>query len=130
MQTYTVQHGDSISKISKLLYGDFSKTQEICKINKIMDCNLVQVGQLLTVPDPINVNDAQVVSESSLAKSTFAKWFPWLFVAGAAYLLGREAMKQHKKNKAQKNSKLALGNHDERKLNGVKRKKKRPKARK
>jgi hypothetical protein len=118
MQKYIVQQGDSISAISKILYGDFSKTHEICKLNNLVDCNLVHPGQELTVPDPTNVQDAQVVSTTtsdatmSKTKTLIGKWFPWIIVAGAAVLLAREANKQSKKNKDAAKPK-ALGYHEE-----------------
>lgn len=108
MQTYTVGYGDSVSKISKILYGDFSKTHEICKLNNLVDCDVVQPGQVLKVPDPTNIQDAEVVPLTVDAgqgwKKTVGKWFPWVVVAAAAYFLGKEASKQHKKNKAAKTS--------------------------
>src|SRR5688572_17078707 len=108
MQTYTVGYGDSVSKISKILYGDFSKTQEICNLNKLVDCNLVQPGQVLKVPDATNVKDGEVVpltaGDGRGWKQTVGKWFPWIVVGVAAYLLTKQGHKQYKKNKASKKS--------------------------
>lgn len=113
MQTYIVGHGDSVSKISKILYGDFSKTQEICKMNNLVDCNLVQPGQVLKVPDPTNLKDAEVVPLTAATggwKKTVGKWFPWIVVGVTAYLLTKQAHKAHKKRKAAKSK--PLGSHD------------------
>lgn len=50
--TYTVVSGDSLSKISKHFYGDASKWNTIWEANKsqIKNPDLVQIGQVLTIP--------------------------------------------------------------------------------
>ncbi|MGI4884887.1 MAG: LysM peptidoglycan-binding domain-containing protein [Janthinobacterium lividum] len=51
--TYTVVSGDSLSKIAKNHYGDGTKWQEIYEANKDLignDPNLIEVGQVLTLP--------------------------------------------------------------------------------
>lgn len=51
-QTYTVKSGDTLSKISKQFYGDASDYMHIFNANrdKLTDPNLIQVGQVLTIP--------------------------------------------------------------------------------
>jgi nucleoid-associated protein YgaU len=51
-QTYTVQSGDTLSKISKQFYGDAGQYQRIFEANrdKLSDPDKVQVGQVLTIP--------------------------------------------------------------------------------
>lgn len=51
-ETYTVVSGDSLSKISKHFYGDASKWKTIWEANKsqIKNPDLIQVGQVLTIP--------------------------------------------------------------------------------
>jgi LysM repeat protein len=51
-QTYTVQSGDTLSKISKQFYGDANKYMEIFNANKdkLKDPDKIQVGQVLTIP--------------------------------------------------------------------------------
>ncbi len=51
-QTYTVKHGDTLSKISQHFYGDASKYMDIFYANrdKIEDPNKIQVGQELVIP--------------------------------------------------------------------------------
>jgi len=49
-QSYTVKPGDSLSKVSKLFYGDANKYNTIAKANSIADPNLIKVGQQLSVP--------------------------------------------------------------------------------
>ncbi|HUS06587.1 MAG TPA: LysM peptidoglycan-binding domain-containing protein [Bryobacteraceae bacterium] len=51
-QTYTVQAGDTLSKISKQFYGDANKYMDIFNANrdKLQDPDKIQVGQVLTVP--------------------------------------------------------------------------------
>lgn len=51
-QTYTVQSGDTLSKISKQFYGDAGQYQRIFEANrdKLSDPDKIQVGQTLTIP--------------------------------------------------------------------------------
>jgi LysM repeat protein len=51
-QTYTVQPGDSLSKIAKHFYGDASDYMRIFEANKdqLDDPNKVQVGMELNIP--------------------------------------------------------------------------------
>jgi nucleoid-associated protein YgaU len=51
-QTYTVQPGDTLSKISKKFLGDANRYMEIYYANrdKIDDPNKLQVGWELTIP--------------------------------------------------------------------------------
>jgi nucleoid-associated protein YgaU len=50
--TYTVQQGDTLSKISKQHYGDGNKYMKIFDANKdkLKDPDKIQVGQVLTIP--------------------------------------------------------------------------------
>ena len=51
-QTYTVKPGDTLSKISKELYGDANEYMGIFYANrdKLKDPDKIQVGQQLTIP--------------------------------------------------------------------------------
>jgi nucleoid-associated protein YgaU len=51
-RTYTVQKGDTLSKISKEYYGDANKYMRIFEANKdkLKDPDKIQVGQVLTIP--------------------------------------------------------------------------------
>ncbi|HEX5943172.1 MAG TPA: LysM peptidoglycan-binding domain-containing protein [Anaerolineales bacterium] len=51
-QTYTVKSGDTLSKISKELYGDSNEYMSIFYANrdKLKDPDKIQVGQQLTIP--------------------------------------------------------------------------------
>jgi len=51
-QTYTVKPGDTLSKISKELYGDSNEYMSIFYANrdKLTDPDKIQVGQQLTIP--------------------------------------------------------------------------------
>jgi nucleoid-associated protein YgaU len=50
--TYTVQKGDTLSKISKQHYGDANKYMRIFEANrdKLKDPDKIQPGQVLTIP--------------------------------------------------------------------------------
>jgi nucleoid-associated protein YgaU len=51
-RTYTVQSGDTLSKISKQFYGDANKYMKIFEANRdvLNDPNMIKVGQVLKVP--------------------------------------------------------------------------------
>ena len=51
-QSYTVQSGDSLSKIAKRVYGDANKWHTIFDANrdKIQNPDLIHPGQVLTLP--------------------------------------------------------------------------------
>jgi nucleoid-associated protein YgaU len=49
---YTVQSGDSLSKIAKTLLGDMNRWREIHELNKdtVKNPDLIQAGQTLKIP--------------------------------------------------------------------------------
>ncbi|MBV9574834.1 MAG: LysM peptidoglycan-binding domain-containing protein [Acidobacteriales bacterium] len=49
-QTYTVQPGDNLSKISKQFYGDANKYKKIADANKLDDPDKIKAGQQLIIP--------------------------------------------------------------------------------
>ncbi len=51
-QTYTVQSGDTLSKIAQQFYGNASQYNRIFEANrdKLQDANKIQVGQELVIP--------------------------------------------------------------------------------
>jgi nucleoid-associated protein YgaU len=49
-QSYTIQSGDSLSKISKKFYGDANQYQKIASANSISDPNKIQAGKTITIP--------------------------------------------------------------------------------
>jgi nucleoid-associated protein YgaU len=49
-QPYTVKPGDSLSKVSKLFYGDPNKYNAIAKANGIANPDLIRAGQQINVP--------------------------------------------------------------------------------
>lgn len=49
-QTYTVQPGDNLSKISKHFYGDPNKYQGIVKANQLENPDKIKPGQQLIIP--------------------------------------------------------------------------------
>jgi LysM repeat protein len=52
-KTYTVQPGDSLSKIAKQFYGNANAYMKIFEANrdKLSDPNKIQVGQVLKIPN-------------------------------------------------------------------------------
>lgn len=116
-QTYTVAQGDSLSLISKKMYGDFSMVDELAKVNSITNPNLIHPGQQLIIPVKPGTTDGSATSNSNSnsstavtttttksteVKKTIGKYVGWGFGVLALLLLAYEANKQHKKNKAGK----------------------------
>jgi nucleoid-associated protein YgaU len=52
IETYTVQKGDSLSKIAKRIYGDANQWRKIFEANTdiIKDPDLIHPGQTLKIP--------------------------------------------------------------------------------
>ena len=52
MRTYTVQKGDTLSRIAKEHYGDANQWRKIYEANKerIKNPDLIQPGWVLTIP--------------------------------------------------------------------------------
>lgn len=49
-QTYTIQSGENLSKVSKLFYGDANHYEAIAKASNISNPDKIQAGQQVTVP--------------------------------------------------------------------------------
>lgn len=49
-QTYTIQAGDNLSKVSKLFYGNPNHYQAIADASNLDNPDKIQVGQEVTVP--------------------------------------------------------------------------------
>lgn len=49
-ESYTVRQGDTLLEISRKIYGQDDKIDEICSLNKIKDMNHILVGQKLLLP--------------------------------------------------------------------------------
>ena len=49
-QTYTVQPGDTLSKISKRFYGDPNKYPQIARANNLENPDQIKAGQQLLIP--------------------------------------------------------------------------------
>jgi uncharacterized surface protein with fasciclin (FAS1) repeats len=48
--TYTVQSGDTLSLIARDIYGSVNVYQQICTLNGIANCNIIEVGDVLRLP--------------------------------------------------------------------------------
>jgi nucleoid-associated protein YgaU len=49
-QSYTIQSGDNLSKVSKHFYGDANKYEKIAQANGIADANKIRAGETITIP--------------------------------------------------------------------------------
>jgi len=113
MTTYVVKPGDSLSKIALQTYGDVNKWNVLAAANpQIVNPNLIHAGQIINIPEERDyikqqemIMDAEVIESNVGGKTKWGNWIAWGFIALAAVLLGREALKQNKKNKASKPTK-------------------------
>ncbi|MGO2083405.1 LysM peptidoglycan-binding domain-containing protein [Vagococcus sp.] len=69
---YTVKSGDSLSLISQKFAGNNSLIDEIAKLNKIQDINLIHVGQKLTINSD-NQPSEPVVTEQPVQQEVVAQ---------------------------------------------------------
>ena len=53
LKTYTIQSGDSLSKIAKEVYGDYKKWEALFEANRevIKDPDLIYPGQIILIPE-------------------------------------------------------------------------------
>jgi nucleoid-associated protein YgaU len=49
--TYTVVSGDTLGKIANTTYGDINYYKGICSFNELTNCNILEVGQELLLPE-------------------------------------------------------------------------------
>ena len=49
--TYTVVSGDTLGKIANATYGNVTYYKGICSFNELTNCNILEVGQELLLPD-------------------------------------------------------------------------------
>lgn len=52
---YSVRQGDTLGKIARRFYGDASKFRVIAYFNDVVDPNLIEVGQVLLIPEPTQI---------------------------------------------------------------------------
>ena len=48
--SYTIQSGDNLSKVSNLFYGNPNKYEAIAKANNLADANKIHPGEALKIP--------------------------------------------------------------------------------
>jgi LysM repeat protein len=63
--TYTVQPGDSLSKIARQVYGDPTKYPLIQKANNLVNPSLIRVGQILVIPPLADASPTQPAPPSA-----------------------------------------------------------------
>lgn len=48
--SYTVKSGDTLAIIARDVYGDYKLYEQLCAFNKIADCNVIEVGDVVQLP--------------------------------------------------------------------------------
>ncbi len=66
---YTVQKGDTLSKIAKVFYGDMSYYKQLARFNEIENPDLIEIGQILKIPSGF-YSITQAVTENGVAVHT------------------------------------------------------------
>lgn len=74
-ETYTVQSGDTLSKISHKFAGNDSLVDTIAKANKISDVDMIYAGQQLTINEVAKTEEAPK-EETTLYVKEYAKEAP------------------------------------------------------
>ncbi|MEZ4859990.1 MAG: fasciclin domain-containing protein [Caldilineaceae bacterium] len=54
--SYTVQSGDTLALIARDIYGDFRLYEQLCAFNKIANCNVIEVGDVIQLPTREQLN--------------------------------------------------------------------------
>lgn len=91
MKTYTVQPGDSLSKIARDVLGDMSLWPEIARLNNIANPNLIHPGQMLNLPGA-QANEAEKKKDNKLLIAGAA-------AAAAVLIFSTRKKKSHTKKK-------------------------------
>jgi uncharacterized surface protein with fasciclin (FAS1) repeats len=58
--TYTVKSGDTLAIIARDIYGDYRLYQQICTINNIADCNIIEIDQVINLPTQAEIGAVAV----------------------------------------------------------------------
>ena len=67
--TYTVQEGDTLGTISSQAYGSTDYWSSICTANSLSNCDLIEVGDVLTIPSQTDA-DAYLAGAVPTAAAT------------------------------------------------------------
>lgn len=63
--TYTVQKGDTLSKIALRFYSLVEMWPILQDANKIADPDRIEIGQVLTIPNPASISREQIAEAAS-----------------------------------------------------------------
>ena len=70
--SYTVQPGDTLGTISSQAYGSTIYWSSICTANSLSDCNLIEVGDVLTIPSQADAESYRTGGAPTPAATTAA----------------------------------------------------------
>ena len=65
--TYTVKSGDTLALIARDIYGDLRLYEQICAFNKVADCNVIEVGDVIRLPTRAQLNTTAVATPTPAA---------------------------------------------------------------
>jgi hypothetical protein len=87
---YKVQSGDTLSKIADFLLGNMSRWPEIARANNLKSPYVIQIGQILTVPEIVPLKSPSTVTSPVAVAASFKAPFglpPKVFGISTNYLL-------------------------------------------
>jgi uncharacterized surface protein with fasciclin (FAS1) repeats len=67
---HTVQSGDTLAIIARDVYGDFRLYEQLCAFNKIADCNIIEVGQVINLPTNEEIGATGTTATTTTAAAT------------------------------------------------------------
>ena len=81
--SYTVQSGDTLAIIARDIYGDYRLYEQLCAFNKIADCNVIEVGQVVNLPTEAEIGATATAPASAATPAAAAAATPEATVAAA-----------------------------------------------
>lgn len=88
MSTYKVKKGDTLSKLAKARYGDFSSMMAIAAANGIVDPDKIEVGQVLkmpkTAPKRLDLDEIPIKDKSKII-TDYQKYYDYLVEGNKVY---------------------------------------------
>lgn len=68
--TYTVAAGDTLAIIARDIYGDYRLYEQLCAFNKIADCNVIEVGQVINLPTEAEIGAVAAPAAAATTAAT------------------------------------------------------------
>jgi len=80
---YTVKSGDTLAIIARDIYGDYRLYEQLCAFNKIADCNVIEVGQVINLPTEAEIGTVAAAPAGATTPAATTAATPEATVAAA-----------------------------------------------